>query len=119
MGKDLRRGEISKKALASGQVSWDTNIKNIFIAEAMKVYKSCTGSCWALKGVASLVSKFKQQSAPDRFTNIADFFLKDGNGRSLLFRHGSNSIPIRHEKRPNQWGLPLLRGLSIIKNKLE
>ena len=52
----------------------------------MKVYKSCTGSCWALKGVASLVSKFKQQSAqPDRSTNIADFFLKDGNGRSLLF----------------------------------
>ena len=45
-------GEKSKKALASGQVSWDTNIKNIFIAEAMKVYKSCTGSCWALKGVA-------------------------------------------------------------------
>ena len=52
----------------------------------MKVYKSCTGSCWALKGVASLVSKFKQQSAqPDRSTNIADYFLKDCNGRSLLF----------------------------------
>jgi len=50
---------------------------------SIKVYKSCIGSCWALK---SLITKFEQQLAQlDKSTDIADYFLKDYNGRTLLF----------------------------------
>jgi len=55
-------GKKSNRAHASGQISWDTNIKSIFIAEAIKVYKSCTSSCRALKEIKSLLKKLEQQS---------------------------------------------------------
>ena len=73
---------------AANKVTWESNTKSIFKAEAIKVYKTYyTGrSCWALKRVKSLITKFELQlTQPNKSTDIADYFLKDKQGRAGLF----------------------------------
>ena len=86
--KIFNGGKKSNRAHASGQVSWNTNIKNIFITEARKIYKSCTREGRALKGVKSLIADFEQQlTRHNGYTNIADYFqnFRVYNTRTPLF----------------------------------
>ena len=79
--------QSQQKVQASSKKTWENNTKNIFKAEAITVYKTyAERSCWALKKVKSLITKFELQlTQPNKSTDVADFFPKQDGGRSCLF----------------------------------
>ena len=68
------------------QVIWENNNKSIFKAEAIKVYTTYSRRFWNHRRVKHLIRRFELQlTQPNGSKDIAEFFLREKEGRSCLF----------------------------------